>query len=281
MEQTMIDKLGLEASPLEHIRHFEKALEESKGKPKPIGDSFAEWESRGKAKAERDMEAMAESLCITAYRDVEAVYSNEAWVQALEKRVAAEPLKLSEPIMRLNYLPLFLKHLEQHSEKIALNKHEEEITQIRRKLGEWQGKTPKPFSPEKINTDPRFPIDRVGFEKGMAFDKWLTEGLKSKTPIFFLPHSDWLKSLLRFWDEIYSPLEAEKANKIPIQPPPVVEEKKPDPQKPEQRGGDPINPMSEMRRLESEREAEEAARAEMDRQALFVTRHRGIFGRGR
>jgi hypothetical protein len=113
-------------------------------------------------------------------------------------------------------------------------------------------------------------------------DKWLTESLKSKTPILFLPHEDWLTNVLKFWDQVIAPAELEKARKASIQVPVEKVQEQPTPiQKPEQRRGDPVNPMSELRKIDQEREVEEAARAESERRSIFANWHDGIYGRGR
>ena len=109
-----------------------------------------------------------------------------------------------EPWLLLQYLPFLRGPMETLLSADSLAAYNAVFQPVDAQIAQWKGSIQKPFSLELINVDPRFPIDRVGFEDGKEYDKWLTVALN--TSDIYFGSQGYTDNLMKFYNTVYLPL---------------------------------------------------------------------------
>jgi hypothetical protein len=182
------------------------------------------------------MESGARTLVAAAVRDggggsFTNIEQSEPILASLGKHFKDALLTYTFPVVRLAYLPFIEKKLNDVLNQNSMNDWNSRCVGVSQNIDTVRKRLPKSFSPEMINTDKRFPIDRIGqTSDGKFYDKWLGEALGSK--LIFFDSSKYLEELKRWYRDFYLPqLEKEqnasrKIEAVPtpaeVAPPPPV-----------------------------------------------------------
>jgi hypothetical protein len=151
------------------------------GKINPFQDSVAEMEKALQA----EVNQVVANIVQTANQSVSSSYSNEDMLDQAKVIYRKEAMKLGPPYLMLQCLPMFKQALDHTAYSHDLDQWSSRFKAIDGLIKGWKDKIPVPFSPDLINKNERFPIDRIGMmSNGTYFDRWLSELLKSK-PILF------------------------------------------------------------------------------------------------
>jgi len=211
MDETF-EKLANEAVYWVTLRDLQARRREGEAIPAPERKaSFQRWREGQEKALKSQIEGMAKSVVETSLKDLVngGLYSEELLIKGAMDLLSKEPGKVAYTVSLLSLLPEIQKAFEEAVYHHDLATWNGRCSAIDDELRRWQKKALPLFEANLINVDKRFPIDRVQFIDGKAYDKWLSDALKSK-PIPFDPHSAWVEGLIQFYTEVYKPLaEAE------------------------------------------------------------------------
>jgi hypothetical protein len=201
----------------------EKRKELEKVTPPERKDKLTEWRAEREGALKAQMKQIAIDVVTHAERDVQSIWSEPLLLEYTLKNMEREQVKIMWPFVMLQYIPLITESLENALYGKEKEAFDSRFRQIDNEIIRIEVLIPKPFAPELINVDKRFPIDRIGqTSDGKYYDRWLQEGLKEKKLIFF-DSPQYVDFLIRYYHEVYwATAEREKAAK---QPPPPVEVK--------------------------------------------------------
>ena len=223
----ILEQLGNEAGPFKTDKGLKEQRVQAQKKPKPEKKNrFNEWRGQKEKELRQQMQTIAWGMVQKASQDIASLYSDSGLLEHTMKNFEREQVKVMWPAVQLQYLDLLQEALENVCYSKELEVYNAELREFDNMISNIQSKFPKPFDISLINVDKRFPIDRIGFDgsNNRPFDKWLTEGLKSRKPIFFEPHDEYVKSLIRFYEEVYWTIaqkELEEKNRQAQEPAPM------------------------------------------------------------
>ena len=223
------EMIGNESGLFVTIREKNVKRKECEEIPKPVKqDKFSQWAEEKLKALKGEVNQIAVNLAGAAFHAVANVYSEKAMAASLDDVMTRETLKIITPVVMQTYVPLLKEELNNIAYRIELGEWQKRLTEIDGEIARLTARTPQPFSPEKINRDPRFPIDRVAQDKdGRWYDRWVTEGLKGK-PVYFEPQKQYEDALCRYYHEVYWATAEKERNPIPV-PVKVEVEVKPKP----------------------------------------------------
>ncbi len=219
--------IGEEAGPHVTLRKLQEERKKLEGlSPPEKKNRFEEWGKNKEKELKAQIEQIAINVVASASRDVSSIWSEELLLEYTQKNLEKEQVKVMWPVVMLSYLPLVIKALEEACYRKERQVYDQRFQDIDQSIANTRAVIKKPFSPDLINTDPRFPIDRVAQSSdGKFYDKWLSDGLKSK-PIFFDNREKYVDALCRFYHEVYWKI-AEEERAAKTVPPPSPEPEKP------------------------------------------------------
>lgn len=213
---TNILTMAQEAIAHIELKRLKAARKKMEADPRPERIDLSGWVAGVQASLKNQMETTARSIIHKAKVEIESTFSIDGLKAGVLKFFHMNLQNEIEPFLLLQYLPLLQKEMEAVLYAREMQGFNSRFEGIDGSIRSWEAKIPKPFDKSLINVDKRFPIDRVGFLQERAYDRWLTDALKSK-PIFF-DSPDYVEKLTVFYETIYRPMdEAEKRPKI--QPP--------------------------------------------------------------
>jgi hypothetical protein len=220
--------LAVEAVAHIELKRLKEARKKMENDPKPLPVDLSGWAKEMETSLKNQMETTARSIVQKAKTEIESMFSVDGLKAGVLKVFHQNLSNEVEGPLLLQYLPLLQKEMEAALLSREMERFNSRFAAVDGEIRNWQGKIPKPFSPELINTDGRFPISRCRELQGRYYDVWLSDALKSK-PIFW-DAVDYIDKLTIFWETIFKPIdEAEKRAKEPkIEPSPQappIEEK--------------------------------------------------------
>lgn len=168
------------------IRKLQQKRLELEAVPEPVQtdpyqDVLAEMEKALQAEANQ----VVANIVATANQNLGGNFSVEGLLEQAKVIYRKEAAKLAVPDMMVKYFQQFRKELVRHVHACDMDMWSGRFKAIDGLIKGWKDKIPVSFSPDLINKNERFPIDRIGMmSNGAYFDRWLTELLKSK-PILF------------------------------------------------------------------------------------------------
>jgi hypothetical protein len=217
--------LGSEALPHVEIIRLKQERRKLEAGPPPNREKvdLSGWVKEKEAFYRKQILTVGDSIVGTAEREIQATWSLEGLKEAVWKQLEKQSALWVWPFIAIQYLP----HIQKGMEETIFNHHMSEWSNrcgsIDAKIVSWQSKIQKPFSPELINKSPSFPVDRCVQEGGRWFDRWLSDGLKTKL-IPFEPVEAHTEKLVKFYNEVYLPAfnremaEKEKMAKVEVKP---------------------------------------------------------------
>ena len=211
----IINQIGEEAGVFITLRDLREKRKELEKQVPPLRENkFSKWKQDREAELKKEMVRVAQGPVQRAAADIASAWSPEKLLELTEKYFMMEQVKVMWPAVSLMYLPLVTEALETALYSQEKNKFDGRFQSIDAGIQRMTSMIPKPFSPEMINTDKRFPVERCGQDQnGRWYDRWLTDGLKSK-PIFFDDQEKYIDALCRYYHEVYwATAEKEKAEK--------------------------------------------------------------------
>ncbi len=205
------------------VKRLREARKKIEREPKPSAVDLSGWVKEMEASLKGQMVTSAKSVVHKSGTEIESMFQADLLktkvVDVFHKNLSNE---IAAPLL-LQYLPVLQKEMEAvlfDREMAGFNSRFEGIDG---RIRQWEAKIPKVFSLDQINVSDRYPISRVGFLQERAFDRWLSDALKSK-PIFF-DSPDYIEKLTLFYETVYKPMaEAEQKAKEPEKEPLPVEE---------------------------------------------------------
>lgn len=206
MEKTILD-IAVEGVRHIQVRQAEEALRKVQKEPKPISPpvDLSGWVKDTVESLKEQMRSAARSVVDIAEKEVTASFNVEDFKTHVISTFTKVSLNNLWKTMLIEYLPLLRVEMERVMLARDISSHEARLRDAERKVGMQKSKIPKPFSPDSINIDPRFPASRCRELQGRYFDAWLTDGLKSK-PVFF-DSLEYVNKLIEFHDTVYVPLK--------------------------------------------------------------------------
>jgi len=194
---------------------------------------FSEWRVAKEKEYRQMITDIVSTTVRTALQNLSDIFSPEKLVEYTLRAFEQSQLKVSWPQVMLAYLPLLEENLEAACYAVEKGHWDERLLPIDAEISRATLNILKPFDESMINVEKfqgelRFPIDRVGYQGDRPFDKWLTNGLQEKKPVFFDEQERYIDCLCRFYNEVYWPQgERERAAKAVPPPPPIQEAPKP------------------------------------------------------
>ena len=239
MDQIM-SLLGNEGSRHVALRKLkEKRKQLAEALPPQKTKHFSEWRAGKEKEYRQQITDIVQTTVRTALQNLSDIFSPEKLAEYTLRAFEQSQLKVSWPQVMLAYLPLLEENLEAACYAVEKGHWDERLLPIDREITNATLTLLKPFDESMINVERfqgqlRFPIERIGYEKDRPYDKWLTNGLQEKKPIFFDEQERYIDCLCRYYNEVYWPQgERERAAKMPppLSVPPVKETPKinPDP----------------------------------------------------
>lgn len=216
--------LSQEAIVYTELRRLKAERKKIEGDPKPLPVDLSAWAKEMETSLKNQMETSVRSTVHNAKVQIESMFSADGLktkvIEVFHKNLSNE---IEGPLL-LQYLPFLQKAMEETLFAREMETYNRRFEGVDGWLQSLAAKIPKPFSPELINVDKRFPISRCRELQGRYCDVWLTDGLKSK-PIFFNA-VDYIDKLILFYETTYkSMIEAEEKAKEPkIEPSAIQEE---------------------------------------------------------
>lgn len=147
---------------------------------------------------ESELEAKAKSIVSSSNVGITEMWSEDLFKDALRKKVMALPVG-----ERKQLLPLIQKYAEAEIYARSLDKWNHRFDEIDSAIRGYESTFPKPFDIGMMNTNVDYPKERIGFADNQPYDRWLTDELKEKRPVFFSPHDRWLEKLAEFYEKVY------------------------------------------------------------------------------
>jgi hypothetical protein len=209
-------KLAIEAAHLFELKRLQKQKEDLEKIPKPQREkvSLADWRKQREAKLQGQLDTMMQGLVKKSFTDLknDGIYSNERLLDRVFEAVQKEPLKFAYPTTIGPLIPSIEKALEETIYQESVDRWEKRFGPVNGLLQPARNKAGKPFHPSLINVDPRFPVERIGWQDNKPYDRWLTEGLKERKPVFFEPHEKWEEKMIQFYEKVYVPEQEGRSN---------------------------------------------------------------------
>lgn len=213
--------IGEEAGPYVTLKELKEKRIESEKIPPPEQrkNRFDSWKAEKEKSLRSQMKQFAQGMVQGIPPEI---WSEESLFAHVEKNLNKENVRMMWPFILLQYLPLVVESLE-----VAVYARESQAWNTRlqgfdNSIAVMTSQLPKPFSPELINKDPRFPVERCGqTSDGKWFDRWLALGLKEKKLIMF-DSPQYVEYLIRYYHEVYwATAERERVEALKQVTPPV------------------------------------------------------------
>ena len=220
--------LGEEGSVFFAIEGLKKKREEAKKRPFPEKKSLKFWGEEQEKLSDASLKQRAQSIVTQASSEIASMFSPEGLIGRVNTFLDKEGLGVRK---------LLLPWIQEFMEKEILGKEIEtynvEVKDIDNLIARGIQNKPPVFDPSIINVNRRFPYSRVGqTSDGKFFDKWLTDSLKEKRPIFF-DSPTYNDKLIEFFQMVYQKVaEGERKAREAQQPAPVEEPSTPGPELP-------------------------------------------------
>ena len=171
-----IRKLQAKRLELESLKEPEKM--------NPFEADLAELESALKA----EVAQVVANIVQQANQNISSAYSNEGLLEQAKTIYRKEAGKLAQPFLMLQCFSTFKECLLNAAYSHEIESYSQRFAPIDSNIKSWQARIPVKFSPDLINKDERFPIERIGMlSGGVYFDKWLSDLLKHKPILFSSP----------------------------------------------------------------------------------------------
>jgi len=222
MDDNLFQVLANEALFYARLDELERKRAELEAVPAPEArkGGFSSWREALEARCRSEIEASARSVVGLAVRQMVSggIWDEAKLAEDALKLWDKELLKVARPVVLLAYLPHLEAALDGALTERAMAEWNLRTRSVDDELILWRRQARPSFSPELINVDERFPIDRIQWVDGKAHDRWLTEGLGLRKPIPFDPHDKWVEGMIRFYREVYLPrYEQEKSVEEPVE----------------------------------------------------------------
>jgi hypothetical protein len=173
----------------------------------------------------KELEAKAQNIFVSVNNEISSVWSKNLFLETVRKRVMALPYA-----ERMAVLPYIQKGAEAIIYQMEFDAWGKRSADVDRNIRGYESGFPKPFDIGMMNSGD-YPKERIGFADNKPFDKWLTEALGEKRPIFFEPYERWGEKLSECYEKVYlkeyqkdqdllHPLKAAAKPEPPPPPPP-------------------------------------------------------------
>ena len=224
----IIELIGNEAGPHVTLRDVRARRKELEKIPPPVKvNKFDGWAKEKEKELHARMKTIATTQVQAAQHDIGDLFNPDLLLEYTQKNFEKAQTQAMWPFIQLQYLSMVTEALEATAYAKEREVYDNRFREIDREILRAEQVLPKAFDSSLINRDKRYPVERCGQDKdGRWFDRWLTDGLKSKQPIFFDDKEKYIDALCRYYKEVYwATAERERAEeqvKVPL-PPPVEE----------------------------------------------------------
>jgi len=219
-----ITKLGEKGAVFVSVKAEKKKRAELEKIPRPektVG--LGDWKLEMEKAFDAELEGRARDVVSSAHAEVVSVFGVEIFKETVTKKLMAQPLEL-----RWRLLPLVQKMAEDVIYSKQLEDWEGRFKGVDQAIRHLESQYPKEFSMSLVNVHKDFPESRVGFSENKPYDRWITELMGEKKPVFFLPYSEWAEKMGEFYSKVYLREFEKERQPVPPpveQPPPVAEVK--------------------------------------------------------